>query len=70
MGFGELVLDKVYNEKLELLFENGGCPVFNVCYNLGLIGEKVFAIRYFSFVLQSNKKKIRILYVGLYLQVG
>lgn len=44
LGFGELVLDKIYDEKHDLLKENGGCPVFNVLYNLGLSGEKAYAV--------------------------
>lgn len=44
VGFGELVVDKTYDEKGTLLKQDGGDTTWNILYHLGLMGEKTYAI--------------------------
>ena len=44
VGFGELVVDKTYDERGNLLKQDGGDTTWNILYHLGLMGEKSYAI--------------------------
>ncbi|MBR3697649.1 MAG: carbohydrate kinase family protein [Clostridia bacterium] len=40
---GDIILDKIYNDKLELINQDGGGCNWNDIYNLSLMGEKCYA---------------------------
>lgn len=44
VGFGELVIDKMYDEEGNLLKQDGGDTTWNILYHLGLMDENVYAI--------------------------
>lgn len=44
ISHGDIILDKIYNDKLELISEDGGGCNWNDLYNLSLMGEKCYAI--------------------------
>lgn len=44
IGFGELGVDKMYDEDLNLMKVEGGDCVWNILYNLGLMGENCYAV--------------------------
>ena len=44
VGFGELVVDKTYDERGNLLKQDGGDTTWNILYHLGLMGEKSYAV--------------------------
>ena len=44
ISHGDIILDKIYNDKLELINQDGGGCNWNDLYNLSLMGEKCYAI--------------------------
>ncbi len=44
VGFGQLLVDKLYNENGECIKIDGGDTVWNILYNLSMMGEKCYAI--------------------------
>ena len=44
IGFGELVVDKIYDKEGKLLKQDGGDTTWNILYHLGLMGETAYAI--------------------------
>ena len=44
IGFGELVVDKLYDKKGNLLNQDGGDTTWNILYHLGLMGEETYGI--------------------------
>ena len=44
IGHGDIMLDKVYDGELNLIMQDGGGSNWNTLYNLGLMGEKCYAI--------------------------
>lgn len=44
ISHGDIILDKIYNDKLQLINQDGGGCNWNDLYNLSLMGEKCYAI--------------------------
>lgn len=44
ISHGDIILDKIYNDDLELISQDGGGCNWNDLYNLSLMGEKCYAI--------------------------
>lgn len=44
IGFGELVVDKLYDKKGNLLNQDGGDTTWNILYHLGLMGEETYGV--------------------------
>jgi sugar/nucleoside kinase (ribokinase family) len=44
ISHGDIILDKMYNDNLELISQDGGGCNWNDLYNLSLMGEKCYAI--------------------------
>lgn len=44
ISHGDIILDKIYNDKLELISQDGGGCNWNDIYNLSLMGEECYAI--------------------------
>lgn len=44
VSHGDIILDKIYNDKFELINQDGGGCNWNDLYNLSLMGEKCYAI--------------------------
>lgn len=44
VSHGDIILDKIYNDKLELINQDGGGCNWNDLYNLSLMGENCYAI--------------------------
>lgn len=44
ISHGDIILDKIYNDNLELIAQDGGGCNWNDLYNLSLMGEKCYAV--------------------------
>lgn len=44
VSHGDIILDKIYNDNLELITQDGGGCNWNDLYNLSLMGEKCYAV--------------------------
>lgn len=44
LSHGDIILDKIYNDNLELIAQDGGGCNWNDLYNLSLMGEKCYAV--------------------------
>lgn len=44
ISHGDIILDKIYNDNLELIAQDGGGCNWNDLYNLSLMGEKCYAL--------------------------
>lgn len=44
ISHGDIILDKIYNDNLELIAKDGGGCNWNDLYNLSLMGEKCYAV--------------------------
>lgn len=44
VSHGDIILDKIYNDNLELIAQDGGGCNWNDLYNLSLMGEKCYAV--------------------------
>lgn len=44
ISHGDIILDKIYNDNLELIAEDGGGCNWNDLYNLSLMGEECYAV--------------------------
>lgn len=43
ISHGDIILDNIYNEKFELIKQDGGGCNWNDLYNLSLMGESCYA---------------------------